>query len=84
MSPSKRNLVAVGDHVLSPESFRMGAFMLFGALIAICVILTMAFTEIPADTELIRAFGYNNICVYIDDLPAWASLLNSFKFVPSC
>ena len=64
MNAVKRDPVEVGAYVLSPEAYRLSSFILFGALILICVILTVAFTDIPENTELVRAFGYNNVCVY--------------------
>lgn len=70
MSSAKRDPVEVGTYILSPEAYRISSFVLFGALILICVILTSAFNDIPEDTELVRAFGYNNVCVYLDYPPA--------------
>ena len=64
MNAVKRDPVEVGAYVLSHEAYRLSSFILFGALILICVILTVAFTDIPENTEIVRAFGYNNVCVY--------------------
>jgi len=70
MNAVKRDPVEVGAYVLSPEAYHLSSFILFGALILICVILTVAFTDIPENTEIVRAFGYNNVCVYLDYPPA--------------
>ena len=61
--------------VLRPHAFRFAAYSLLVGLLVVCIVLTRMFT-VPAgaldleDNVLINTFGYNNICVYIDDLPA--------------
>ena len=66
----KRAPVHVGTYLLSPEAFRIASFVLFGVMILICLILTRAFADVPETTEIVRAFGYNNVCVYLDYAPA--------------
>lgn len=66
----KRDDVLVGSYLVSPEAYRMCAFMLIGVMFLVCIILSVAFADIPENTELIQSFGYNNVCVYLDYPPA--------------
>ena len=56
--------------IVSPELLRLSGYLLFGLLLLVCIVLTVAFAEIPEETELKKAFGYNNICVFLDYPPA--------------
>ena len=67
---NKRAPVDVGSYLISPEGYRISSFMMFGLILLVCVILTQAFADVPENTELKRAFGYNNACVYLDYPPA--------------
>ena len=69
--PDPARRVSIGPpQLLSPEFLRISSFLLFGVLVGICIVLTKLFGEIPEDTEIKRAFGYNNICIYMDYPPA--------------
>ena len=57
-------------YLISPEAYRISSFMLFGLILFVCVILIKAFADVPENTDLKRAFGYNNACVYLDYPPA--------------
>lgn len=69
--PDPARRVSLGPpQLVSPELLRISAFLLFGALIGVSIVLTKLFAKLPEETEVRRAFGYDNICIYLDYPPA--------------
>ena len=66
---------------VSPELLRIGAFVSFAVLVVVAVVLTRAFADVPEQTVIALIFGYDNICIFFDYVPATYVVPTLWMFV---
>lgn len=68
---SNHEIVADGMSIIHPKAYLQASFEVFILMLALCWILTAWFNPSIMDSNRIRdVFGYNNVCVGFDTVPA--------------